>query len=293
MAVATEEVRTGTAEDFNGSAIVDVPIDRIDMPDYQTTLKPGWARELAEGWDSTLFRHPILNEKPDGRYDAIDGQHTIEAAKMRGQTHVPCLIRRLEHREAAGTYVDLNTRRRRPTPMDEYRAGRIAGRPWAVALDTITARYGLTVSLSKSPDHIGCIGQARQIILAHGEGVLDAALLVLTHAYEAGPPENATRLDRDLILGMADLVRKSKAAGIYDSEYFVKHLKRAKFTTFGVPNIRVTPRSMDAFLAALIQQGLIPIPPMSSGMGTAAVYGRALSLAILGVDRTKTLYGQA
>lgn len=277
--------------DFDGAEMMYVEIAKIDIPVYQRALADKWAQEIADNWDPHLFRPPTLSAKTDGRYDAIDGQHTIIAAERRGHLLIKARVEKgVSYMDAAGIFIGINTKRRRPTPFDTWRASVEAGHQWALDLQDVAQAHGLEIVMGSGPTHLRCIGQARQIIETHGVRALIEALDVLTDAYNAADPENASRVERFYVLGMNDLVRKARATGKYDRAYFAKRLRSAKFNRRGVRDIRVTPESFENYLAALVEQGKIPVPALSSGMGSGPVYGRAFAIAIFGQDGARSLY---
>ena len=281
-----------THEDFNGAKIGEVSIALIDIPMYQRVLREAWAKEMADNWDHCLFDPPRLSQKADGRYDVIDGQHTIMAAEYRNHASIPARVfKDLPYEQAAALFVSVNTQRKRPTPFDTWRAAVEAGHQWALDLRDAATAHGLQVGMGQGSTHLRCVGQAKRILETEdGVRTLNAALDVLTEAYDPTLPENESRVERSLVMGMADFIRKARASGLYEKAHFVKKLRAAKFTRRDVRGIRVTPESFENYMAALIEQGMMPVPALNAGGAVMAPYGRAFAIAILGADGARRVY---
>lgn len=287
-----QEATTVSQDDFNGHRVKMVRIDRIDIPEYQRKAMEGWASSIADRWNHNLFTYPRVVVKDGGRFDCIDGQHTVLAASKRGHLELPCaVLDGVDTQTAAGIFSDINTGRKRLTSFDVYKADLIAGREWAVALDAIASRYGINVARGASPYTLQAIGQAKTIIESGGADHLDDALAILTGAYDPDLDENSSRLERKIVTGCVDLVRRAKREGEFDRQTFIRKLRKATYKRRSVSGLKVTPESIETdFIPAMIEQGNLQMPPLNSAMGNAVLFGRALAIAIFGVERSRQLY---
>lgn len=287
-----QEATMFSGDDFNGHRVKQVRIDRIDIPEYQRVRMEGWASDIAQNWNNYLFTYPRLSAKEGGRFDCIDGQHTILAAEKRGHTELPCaVLDGVDTKTAAGIFSDINTGRRRLTSFDVYKADLYAGREWAVTLHDIAQRYGVNVARGASPYTLQAIGQAKSIIDGGGAEHLEHALAILTMAYDPDLPENSSRLERKLVVGCVDLVRRAKREGLFERQLFINKLRSAKYKRRAVSGLKVTPESIETdYIPAMIEQGNLQMPPLNSAMGNAVLFGRALAIAIFGVDKARHLY---
>lgn len=285
-----------THKDFNGYQLEDVEIKRIVMPDYQRDPEQGgaWAQEIASEWDSHLFRHPYLDHlKADGTHDCIDGQNTVLAAVLRGHKTIPAFVSTtpIPHPKAAGVFNDVNLKRRRLQPYNAWTSALIAGREWAVQLDAIASKHGLSVTRGSGANNIRCIAQAKTVIERDGPELLDAALGVLTTTWDGSQPEHGARTEQALVLGMADLIKKAQAAGKFSEERFVRKLRRVSYSRFGA-EITLTPRSFgDSYMSYIIERALIPMPSVVGGGGRTSAYSRAFAVAVFGPTEAKRMYG--
>lgn len=280
-------------EDFNGANVKNVPIDKIRIPEYQRDISDAWAKQLAAEWTSRLFRYPAVVARDDGWFDCIDGQHEIAAAAARGHTHIPCLVYSgISEAEAAATFSDLNTQRRKPEAYDTWKADYIAGRHWAVTLKDIAEKHGLSLTKGGggNPRQLRAIGALKGYIQLRGqEDVVDDALDILTSAYPADEPFNKSRTERALIVGMIDLITRSRAFDAYDKEKFKGRLSRATYRLADA-RMKVTPDGFQTYLGTLVQSGQVTVSSVGSG-GQHVIYGKAFAHAILGRELANKVYG--
>ena len=64
----------------------------------------------------------IPNEKKVGRFEMVAGHRRKHAAKLAGLTHIPVIVRDMDHDEATIYMVDSNLKREKLTPMEKARA---------------------------------------------------------------------------------------------------------------------------------------------------------------------------
>jgi hypothetical protein len=278
--------------DFATPEITVVPLQDVEVPKYQRGLIEKHVLDMTENWNPLLFRPPLLARRTDGKLDIIDGQHTIEAIRRRGHNEVPAIVREgVDYTAEAGTFADLNTRRRGLRPYEVWRAEVEAGRKWAVDLQEVAERNGLKVAHERTPTALACIGECRRILRKQdGTALLDGALYVLTRAYDDVRDEaNETRVERPLVTGMVDLIERVSPKGIFDKDGWAEKLRHATFKLDGA-TIAVTPRSWPAYFAQLVQKGKVTPTAVQTGSGQAPLQGKALAIAILGDRRAAQFY---
>ena len=64
----------------------------------------------------------IRNERKIGRFEMVAGHRRKHAAKLAGLTHIPVIVRDMDHDEATIYMVDSNLKREKLTPMEKARA---------------------------------------------------------------------------------------------------------------------------------------------------------------------------
>ncbi len=117
-------------------------------PTYQRELDEGSRAligRIARGWDWNLFQPLVVARRDDGQMFVVDGQHRLEAARMRGDIqNLPAVIfHPTDQADEASVFVELNAQRRPLTAYAMYNAAIAAGNEQAVALDAIMKGAGL------------------------------------------------------------------------------------------------------------------------------------------------------
>lgn len=166
-------------------------------PSYQRGVAIGESqaliRRIAKAWNWALCQPLVVSRRMlDDREElfVIDGQHRLEAAKLRGDiAQLPCVI--AAYRTAAdeaADFVQINRQRRPLTKLEVFRAAVASGDADAVAiLEAITAA-GLTLAphtnyASWKPGMVGTIAGVQSAWKRHGELATSQALLVLARAW--------------------------------------------------------------------------------------------------------------
>lgn len=132
---------------------------RID-PCYQRSAAGGESqvliRRIAQNWDWDLCL-PLAVARREGlggdRYFVIDGQHRLEAARVRGDIdQLPCVI--LNYTDVAReaeSFVKLNQQRRPLGKLDLFKAAVASGNKEAVAILAAMADAGLSLAPHNNP----------------------------------------------------------------------------------------------------------------------------------------------
>lgn len=92
-------------------------------PDYQRQASKKLIKDIASEWDSAAVGAITVNVRNDTYY-VIDGQHRVEAAKMRPEvTHLPCIVHTGKTKaEEAGILRKMNSNVKFMTSVDKFRA---------------------------------------------------------------------------------------------------------------------------------------------------------------------------
>ena len=181
---------------------------------------------IAEDWDWRLCAPLTVAKRSDDRLFVIDGQHRLEAAKLRGDiAHLPVIISRFSSLvEEAQCFVTVNTARKNPTPLDKFHARCIAGDEEALEIKEIVESCGLQVgrrSWSYEPKDVSCVAVLTRCFRSYGRVILSASLVNLAEAY----PGEALRCGNELIPGIC-LILLAPPKG-FDPDLFVEVLALA------------------------------------------------------------------
>lgn len=190
-------------------------------------------KSIAENWDWRLLS-PLTVSHRDGSYGepgffVIDGQHRLEAARLRGDiSKLPCIISKFESYEAeALAFVNINSARRQVTALDRYHARVAAKEELALKIKDVVEIVGLTVTRHNdaefwAPDEISFPDLVGRYLEREGEqkGETETALGLLV-AWCGKPLLQG----RELFEGLIHIARAEWPGG-HDGFYqdFVDHL---------------------------------------------------------------------
>lgn len=117
---------------------------------YQRSVEGGVSQkqitEMAINWDWRLCM-PLLISRRAGKLFVIDGQHRLEAARLRGDiTYLPAVIFEFEdQRGEAELFLNANRKRRQVSKLDDFHAAVAAGDAKSIAIRDVVAAAGLVV----------------------------------------------------------------------------------------------------------------------------------------------------
>ena len=162
-------------------------------PSYQRTIdgKDSQAaiRRIAMNWDWRLCGVLTVARRGTERF-VIDGQHRLEAARLRGDiTHLPCVLSNFDNvAEEADCFVAVNAHRRALTPVALHRARVAAGEADAVDLDRALAAAGLALTPAADwrvwpADTVPNVRQFLAFRKRHGAALFDRALGIFAEAW--------------------------------------------------------------------------------------------------------------
>ncbi len=183
-------------------------------------------RSIAVNWDWRLCAPLTVSRRldPPGLF-VIDGQHRLRAAQMRGDIpHLPCIISTFGSiAEEAGCFVAVNTRRKRVSPLDTFRAQLAAGDPKATEVSELIHSAGLSVArhgnhLSWKPGQISCVAGVRNSLVRFGVGPTRGALTAVAQAW----PKDTLQYAGRILAGLYPLFASKPPA--FDAERFARML---------------------------------------------------------------------
>jgi hypothetical protein len=207
-----------------------VPVGSIGVdPIYQRSTDNEQSqtliRKIARFWDWHLCQPLALVKREDGSLWAVDGQHRLGAAKLRGDIpHLPCVIARYGNQaDEAAAFVALNKQRRPLSPVDLFKAALAAGDPQAD--DIMRAIRGAQLTLAPhsnytawEPGQIFCVPGIQRAWRQHGEKVVRNALVALSCGFHG----QVLRYAGLLLEGLYGFYASDDAkAGSFDPDMFV------------------------------------------------------------------------
>lgn len=169
-------------------------VDQLEVDEtYQRSIDNNESQALivhiAHNWH--WGRAQLLNvSRRDGRLFVVDGQHRLQAARLRGDIQqLPCLIEEFASvAEEAALFDDLNGKRRPVSALDKFRAALVAGDPDCIAIGAAMERAGLGLARHSNPNNwkpgqVSNIGGIKQSWKSWGPAATELALTLLADAY--------------------------------------------------------------------------------------------------------------
>lgn len=171
-----------------------LPIDRLDVDAmYQRTIDSHKSqRHIQRLTDNFVWRKfvvVVVKPKDGGRWEIIDGQHRVEAAKRCGEPLVPAVvIAGIDQVEAAEIFAAANRDRLPLSRQAIFKGEVLAGRPEAVTLKRLCDEAGLELltypmAVKQTPRGKTAAIPALLNALRQGEQYLASALRSLMFAW--------------------------------------------------------------------------------------------------------------
>jgi hypothetical protein len=177
----------GNPPSIENRAIAELGVDSS----YQRTPNPRAVEAIAANWDWRLCAPLTVSRRGDPpTLYVIDGQHRLEAAKLRGDIpYLPCIVSIFgSMAEEAGCFVEVNTKRQKVSALETFRAELAAGDAKALQISRLVSDAGLTIARHSNPNNwkpgqISAIQGVKGAIFRHGEDVAANALRDIAIAF--------------------------------------------------------------------------------------------------------------
>jgi hypothetical protein len=162
--------------------------------EYQRTLSAGASqsliRRIAMHWDWGLCQPLFVARRADSGLYVVDGQHRLEAARLRGDIwQLPCVVTSFATMaDEAAAFVSLNQQRRPLTQLDLFKAALAGGDFEAAQIHVAVKDASLEIAPHTNasawkPDVIANIGGLQRCYRVHGLQVLTISLGVLARSF--------------------------------------------------------------------------------------------------------------
>lgn len=209
MSAEEEMERTGKA-----FVVRDLPISLIEVDmDYQREPKPSEIMNILMNYKPTRVDIKLASIRKDenGNYHIylIDGFHTIVVEKLKGKTSICCkvIINHTKKMES-DLFGSQNEGKTNIRGKERYRSDLVAGKEIAVAIDTLTRKYGLTVKIDDANKtstitrtrNINSIEELYRIVRRNGADGLEYVFKMIE---EAGWSDNKMAYTQRVLGGIA------------------------------------------------------------------------------------------
>ena len=170
-------------------------LDRLNVDDsYQRSIEGGASKKLIEkiaiNWDWRLCL-PLLVSRRQGELFVIDGQHRLEAARLRGDIqHVPVVVFDFDDPKAeAELFVQANRSRRAIGQLDDFHAAVASGDRKALAVHEVVTGAGLVVGRNQAWQYLKAgevvfVTAVQRALNAQGRPAAEAAMQTLARAFD-------------------------------------------------------------------------------------------------------------
>lgn len=208
-----------------------VPIEKMRVsPTAQRGLNPARVDRIASDFDPEHLGTPTVNQRADGHFYVLDGQHRIEALRQIGwgDQQVQCWTYvGLTETEEAEKFDRLNDTLT-VSAFDRFKVRVAAGRAAETDIDRTVRAQGLVISKDKVPGAIRAVGTLSKVYARSDAVTLGRALRIVRDAYgDAG-------LEAAVIEGMGHLCQRYN--GSLDDDVVVRRLGNAHGGVGGLLN---------------------------------------------------------
>lgn len=147
-------------------------------------------RKIAQFWNWDLCQPLVVSRREDGALYVIDGQHRLEAARLRGDiTQLPAVVvSYADPADEAASFVQLNQQRRPLSKIDVFKAAVASGDREACEILAAIEQSGLSIAPHSNhtawkPGMVSNIGGIERCWRSRGPVVTLAALRALGEGF--------------------------------------------------------------------------------------------------------------
>lgn len=165
-------------------------VDESYQRSIETKESQGLIRKIAQHWNWDLCQPLVVARRDSGELFVIDGQHRLEAARLRGDiAQLPAVVvAYASAADEAASFVHLNQQRRALTPLQIFHAAVASGDTDANAMLAAIAAAGLRLGKSSQletspPMTIINVGGIQRAWRRQGAEAASAALKILSAAF--------------------------------------------------------------------------------------------------------------
>lgn len=183
---------------MNNQHYEELPVNELFIAKYNRPVRNEIAKTWANNFDMRLVGSIIVSRR-DGVYYIIDGQHRVQAAKIKGVKMLPCIVHeKLSYQEEADLFVELNKQRRGLLVYDVFNGQREAGDAEAIELQKAVESTGYAINRGSGTMKVQAVQVLLKIMKVDGPAMVSDVLSVIKDAWGGEKTAN-TRL---IILGL-------------------------------------------------------------------------------------------
>lgn len=158
-------------------------ISELFISKYNRPVKSEVANLWAKHFNMKYVGTIIISHR-DGHYYIVDGQHRVQAAKIRGIKTLPCLVHEgLTYQEEADMFVAMGKERHGLLVTALFNGECEAGNESALGLRQAVEKSGFNIGQGSGNYRIQSVQVLRSIYTKHGEKMIIDVLAVLRDAW--------------------------------------------------------------------------------------------------------------
>ena len=164
--------------------IVRLPIGILKVDSYQKKLRRKVIDKIVENFDPIALGLIHVSLRDDGTYWVFNGQHRIEALKIRGENYVDCLVFTglTFEQEASGFVGHHNVSK--PTKIEEHNGRLLSGDFVAKDIEMVANELNLRIVAGGMKNTVQSITTLYQIYNENGRKILSDVLRVVRDGFE-------------------------------------------------------------------------------------------------------------
>ena len=156
--------------------IASVPVSEMAVDSFYQRVAGSNVKYLTKNWDSKKC-DPLYVSYRNDKFYIMNGQHRYLAARERGITYLPCIIRTgLTQKQEAKVFVQQGMGTKKLSVYDTYKGNLLYGEEIDTKIEKVVNDYGLKIidtnSRSLSRQKIGGITELRTIVKNFGDSCL-------------------------------------------------------------------------------------------------------------------------
>jgi len=182
--------------------VADIKIDSS----YQRNISASLVKEGVENFQEDLFLPINVNIRPNGDYYCYDGGNRLAMARALGRTTIDAIVvEGNSPRWEAHQFRELNRRRNKPQPIDDFKAAVREGDTVALGVKKVVEKHGFEITYNGQHDglQLQCVVTLCTTYVKHGPGLLSSVFDIVAKAW---PPDESARGSNLMVGGIATLL---------------------------------------------------------------------------------------
>ena len=257
-----------------GKVFAVVALDELHIDEsYQRTLQ-NHVKIIARDWNPTKCDPLKINFREDGNLYVWDGQHRLEAARLRGIKYLLCDITvGLTQEQEAELFGCQGMGIKKPDPYDIFKANVCAGEEVDTAIKDMCDIYDLVVNRNnKKAGNLSCLTLVRDIFKKGDEKYFDWVLELLHKArWNEFPQSHCHRVVNSLY----EIRKASEEKNEFVQRKLVTYLKETNpdelliNATLKYPQFKDESKKLKLFLLDIVNGDTDQITEIFNGKGRA------------------------